>query len=60
MEVAGRLSQQKKIGTKMLERPAMLYQQNEANSLASNHSGRDKHIFFLSYWLELSTMVPDH
>lgn len=46
MGVFGGLSQRQEIDTKMLERPAMSYQPNRANSLASNHSGRNKHGFF--------------
>lgn len=44
------LLQHKKMDTYMLESPTMrLYKQNGANSLTSNHSRRDKHVFFLSY-----------
>lgn len=42
------LVQHKEMDTKMLERPTMTANKG-ANSLASNHSGRDRHVFFLSY-----------
>lgn len=40
------LLQHQEMDTKMLERQLQGYKQNGADSLASNHSGRDRHVFF--------------